>query len=307
MDHKVVIVGSGPAGLTAAIYAARANLSPLVIEGMQPGGQLMITTDVENFPGFPEGVQGPALMDLMRKQAERFGTKFVFSEVDRVEFDPGHHRIWVDSQEYRASTVIISTGASARYLGIEGEEELKGRGVSACATCDGFFFRDRDVFVIGGGDTAMEEASYLAGICKSVTVVHRRLEFRASPIMAARVAKTGNIKLELEQVPVRFIGGEDGTFEAVILENVRTSERRTLPGHGVFVAIGHTPNTGVFAGQLELDQAGYIITKPGSTKTSFDGVFACGDVQDRTYRQAVTAAGTGCMAALEAQRYMESL
>ncbi len=307
MEHKVVIVGSGPAGLTAAIYAARANLSPVVIEGMQPGGQLMITTEVENFPGFPEGIEGPDLMDRMRKQAERFKTSFIFSEVGKVELRPRAHAIWTDSEKLVASAVIISTGASARYLGIEGEDALKGRGVSACATCDGFFFRDRDVFVVGGGDSAMEEANYLAGICRTVTIVHRRPEFRASPIMVERVRSRGNIRLELGQVPLRFEAGPDGTFEAVILRDVETGVVRRAEGHGVFVAVGHSPNTGIFSGQLDLDEAGYIVTRRGTTQTSVEGVFACGDVQDHEYRQAVTAAGTGCMAALQAQRYLESI
>lgn len=307
MKHQVIIIGSGPAGLTAAIYAARANLSPIVFEGLQPGGQLMITTDVENFPGFPEGVQGPGLMDLVRKQAERFGTRLVTEEVTRVAFAAGEHAVHVGETEVLAPAVVVSTGATARYLGIPGEEDLKGRGVSACATCDGFFFRDREVFVVGGGDSAMEEASYLAGICKTVTVVHRRLEFRASPYMVDRARSRENIRFEMDQIPVRLEAGEDGTFRAVVLRNVKTDEERTLAGDGFFVAVGHTPNTSLFEGQLELDGAGYVVTKPDSTATSVQGVFAAGDVQDRVYRQAVTAAGTGCMAALEAQRYLESL
>jgi thioredoxin reductase (NADPH) len=307
MKHQVVIIGSGPAGLTAAIYAARANLSPIVFEGLQPGGQLMITTDVENFPGFPEGVEGPGLMDLMRKQAARFGTELVSEEVTRTALEPGDHAVWAGGEEHRARSVIISTGATARYLGIPGEEDLKGRGVSACATCDGFFFREKDVFVIGGGDSAMEEASYLAGICRSVTVVHRRLEFRASPYMVERARGRENIRFELNQIPVRLEASEDGTFKAAVLRDVKSGEERAVPGDGFFVAVGHTPNTGIFGGQLELDDAGYIVTEPGSTRTSVEGVFAAGDVQDHVYRQAVTAAGTGCMAALEAQRYLEAL
>jgi len=307
MNHKVIIIGSGPAGLTAAIYSSRANLSPVLFEGLQPGGQLMITTDVENFPGFPEGVQGPDLMDLMRRQAERFGTDLVSEEVTKVRLTPRAHEVWVGDQKHEAPAVIISTGATARYLGIPGEEDLKGRGVSACATCDGFFFRQKDVFVVGGGDSAMEEASYLAGICKTVTVVHRRLEFRASPYMVDRARERENVRFELEQVPVRLEASEDGTFRAAVLKNVSTGEERAVEADGFFVAVGHTPNTAVFEGQLELDDTGYIVTPPGSTATSVEGVFAAGDVQDRVYRQAVTAAGTGCMSALETQRYLETL
>lgn len=311
--RDVIIIGSGPAGLTAAIYTARADLSPLLIEGEpsstsdQPGGQLMLTTDVENFPGFPEGVQGPELMDLMRRQAERFGTELVSEEVTRVRLEPRAHEVWVGEHRREASTVIVSTGATARYLGIPGEEDLKGRGVSACATCDGFFFRQKDVFVVGGGDSAMEEATYLAGICRSVIVVHRRLEFRASPYMVDRARERENIRFELEQIPVRLEASGDGTFRAAVLRNVSTGEERTVEADGFFVAVGHTPNTEVFRGQLELDETGYIVTAPGSTATSVEGVFAAGDVQDRIYRQAVTAAGTGCMSALEAQRYLETL
>jgi thioredoxin reductase (NADPH) len=307
MKHQVIIIGSGPAGLTAAIYTSRANLSPVLFEGLQPGGQLMITTDVENFPGFPEGVQGPELMDLMRKQAGRFGTQLVSEEITKVVFGKGNHQVWAGDQMHEAPAAIISTGATARYLGIPGEEDLKGRGVSACATCDGFFFRQKDVFVVGGGDSAMEEATYLAGICRSVIVVHRRLEFRASPYMVDRARERENIRFELDQIPVRLEASEDGTFRAAVLRNVSTGEERTVEADGFFVAVGHTPNTEVFAGQLELDETGYIVTRPGSTATSVEGVFAAGDVQDRVYRQAVTAAGTGCMAALEAQRYLETL
>ena len=307
MKHQVIIIGSGPAGLTAAIYASRANLEPVLFEGLQPGGQLMITTDVENFPGFPEGVQGPELMDLMRRQAERFGTVLVPEEVTEVELEPRSHRIVAAGEEHEAPAVIFSTGATARYLGIPGEEDLKGRGVSACATCDGFFFRQKDVFVVGGGDSAMEEATYLAGICRSVIVVHRRLEFRASPYMVDRARERENIRFELEQIPVRLEARDDGTFRAAVLRNVSTGEERTLEADGFFVAVGHSPNTEVFGSQLELDGTGYIVTRPGSTATSVEGVFAAGDVQDNVYRQAVTAAGTGCMAALEAQRYLETL
>jgi thioredoxin reductase (NADPH) len=307
MEHHVIIIGSGPAGLTAAVYAARASLAPIVLEGLQPGGQLTITTDVENFPGFPEGVQGPELMDLMRRQAARFDAEIVGEEVSRVALSPRAHRVWAGEREFSAPAVIVSTGASARYLGIPGEEDLKGRGVSACATCDGFFFRNKDVFVVGGGDSAMEEATYLAGICRSVTVIHRRGEFRASPIMVERARSRENIRFELSQIPLGVEAGAEGTFRAVRVRNVDTGRERSLEGDGFFVAVGHTPNTEIVRGQLELDDAGYIVTAPGTTRTSVEGVFAAGDVQDRVYRQAVTAAGTGCMAALEAQRYLESL
>jgi len=306
MEHHVVIIGSGPAGLTAAIYAARANLSPLVIEGLQPGGQLTITTDVDNFPGFPEGVPGPELMDLVHRQAERFDTVFVQDEATKVDLSPRHHRVWVGDREIVAPALIISTGASARYLEIPGEEDLKGRGVSACATCDGFFFRDKTVLVVGGGDTAMEEAHYLAGICKKVVVIHRRLEFRASPIMVERARNRGNIDFELNHVPVR-LEQRDEMFGGAVVRHVETGEEKLLEADGFFVAIGHNPNTAIFDGQLDMDDTGYLVTAPGSTRTSVEGVFACGDVQDRVFRQAVTAAGTGCMAAIEAQRYLESL
>ncbi len=307
MDHKVIIVGSGPAGLTAAIYAARANLRPILIEGLQPGGQLTITTEVENFPGFPAGVQGPELMDLIRKQAERFGTTIVQGEVTAIDPSPRSHRATAGGDSWAAPAMIISTGASARYLGIPGEEELKGRGVSACATCDGFFFRGRDVFVVGGGDSAMEEAGYLAGICKSVTIIHRRSEFRASSYMVERARNRPNVRLELGQVPVRLVATDDGLFRGVVLREVASGKERTLEGDGMFVAVGHAPNTAILEGKIELDDAGYVVTGPGSTRTSVEGVFACGDVQDRVYKQAVTAAGTGCMAALDAQRYLETI
>jgi len=307
MEHHVIIIGSGPAGFTAAIYAARANLAPILFEGLQPGGQLTTTTEVENFPGFPDGIGGPDLMDLLRRQSERFGTRIVAEEVSAVEIAPRRHAVEAAGQWHRAPALIVATGATARYLGIPGEDDLKGRGVSACATCDGFFFRDRSVFVVGGGDTAMEEAGYLAGICRTVTVIHRRREFRASPIMVEKARSRGNVRLELEQVPVRLVATDSGTFRAVVVRHVSTGEERTLEGDGFFVAVGHTPQTSLFQGKLELDPGGYIVTRPGTTRTSVEGVFAAGDVQDRTYRQAVTAAGTGCMAALEAQRYLESL
>lgn len=309
--HKVVIVGSGPAGHTAAIYAARANLAPLMVEGMirggVPGGQLMITTDVENYPGFPESLEGPQLMEQFKKQSERFGTKIVSADVERVDFSERPFRLWTsDEQELRAESVVISTGASARWLGLESEEKLRdvGGGVSACATCDGFFFKEQDVAVVGGGDTAMEEALYLAGLCKSVTVVHRRDELRASKIMADRALKHPKIKFAWDSAVAEVKGVEAGQTTGIVVENLKTGAKKEIPIQGLFIAIGHVPNTQVFDGTLDLDESGYIVTKPGTTETSIEGVFAAGDVQDSIYRQAVTAAGTGCMAAIQAERWL---
>jgi thioredoxin reductase (NADPH) len=309
--HKLIIIGSGPAGHTAAVYAARANLKPLCIEGLVKGGvaggQLMITTDVENYPGFPEAIAGPALMERFKAQAARFGTEFVSADVERVDFSSYPFKLWTDSQLFEARAVIIATGASARWLGLENEQALQNRGVSACATCDGYFFRGQDVAVVGGGDTAMEEALYLAGLCKSVTVVHRRDELRASKIMAKRALEHPKIRFEWNSVVADVKDVKQGEVTSIVLEDVNGGNRRELPLKGLFIAIGHTPNTSVFGGQLELDENGYIITKKGTTHTNIEGVFAAGDVQDHVYRQAVTAAGTGCMAAIEAERWLAGL
>jgi thioredoxin reductase (NADPH) len=302
MTEKVLIIGSGPAGLTAAIYAARADLEPFMIEGMERGGQLMITTDVENYPGFPDGVMGPDLMEQMRKQAERFGTRIVSSDVTDVDFSQKPFTVSVGQDTYAAESVIISTGASARWLGVEGEERLRGFGVSACATCDGFFFRDKELLIVGGGDTAMEEALFLTKFASRVTVVHRRDEFRASPIMVTRVLEHPKIDVLWDSVVVEIVG--DTLVTGARIRNVTTDEVTDFEADGVFVAIGHTPNTNVFEGDIDLDQDGYILTEPGTTLTSVEGVFAAGDVTDKVYRQAVTAAGLGCQAALDAQRWL---
>jgi thioredoxin reductase (NADPH) len=307
--ENVIIIGSGPAGLTAAIYAARANLKPLVIEGViaggQTGGQLMITTDVENYPGFPDGVKGPEVIELMHKQAERFGTRFVLADVDRVQLTEGSpFKLEAEGTIYETHSVIISTGASARWLGLPSERELTNRGVSACATCDGFFFKDQDVSVVGGGDTALEEAMFLAGICKSVTLIHRRAELRASKIMQERAKRHPKIKFLWNAEVREVLGVKEGTVTGLALENTVTKEHFTHPTQGLFVAIGHVPNTQLFKGQLTLDENGYIKTVAGTTATNIEGVYACGDVQDHVYRQAITAAGTGCMAAIEAERWI---
>ena len=300
--NQVIIIGSGPAGLTAAIYAARAGLEPLVIEGYGAGGQLMITTDVENYPGFPDGVQGPDMMMMFRQQAERFGTRFITADVSRVDFSERPFRVWVDNDEYVGSSVIVSTGASARWLGIDGETRLRGKGVSACATCDGFFFKDKPVVVVGGGDTAMEEALFLTRMCESVTVVHRRDEFRASAIMAERVLENPKISVVWNAAVVDVEG--DNVVEGVRVADVNTGEQSVIPAAAMFVAIGHQPNTELFEGILDADGEGYLITD--GTNTNVEGVFACGDVQDTVYRQAITAAGSGCMAAIDAERWLEA-
>jgi len=308
MIHKVIIIGTGPAGLTAALYAGRANLSPVIFEGPQPGGQLTITTDVENYPGFPDGIMGPELMELFRKQAVRFGTETISLMVDKVDMSSKPFKVWAGEKEYQTQTIIISTGASAKLLGLESEKRLMGYGVSACATCDAFFFKDKKVFVVGGGDSAMEEASFLTKFASNVTIIHRRDEFRASKIMQERVFSNPKIDVIWNSQVYDLIGDEkkDG-LESVILENVNTNERIKHDVDGLFLGIGHTPNSSIFKDYLELDDKGYIITKPDTSKTSLDGVFAAGDIQDKHYMQAITAAGSGCMAAIDAEHYLESI
>lgn len=303
---QVLIIGSGPAGYTAAIYASRAGLKPVMYMGSQPGGQLTITTDVENYPGYPNGIQGPEMMVDFQKQAERFGTEIRYGMVTKVDFSGYPHKVWVDDEkEIEAEAVIIATGASAKWLGLPSEERLNGKGVSACAVCDGFFFRGMDVVVVGGGDTACEEASYLSKICNKVYMLVRRDEMRASQIMQKRVLSKENIEVVWNSETVEILG--DDEVEGVKIRNTVSGDESVIPAKAFFVAIGHQPNTAVFKDYLDLDEAGYIITTPGSTHTKVKGVFASGDAQDKIYRQAVTAAGTGCMAALDAERFLAEL
>jgi thioredoxin reductase (NADPH) len=305
--YKVVIIGSGPAGWTAAIYAARANLSPLVLQGTQPGGQLTITTDVENFPGFPEGIMGPELMEKFQAQAERFGTKVVYDTVTDVDFSKRPFTVVADEGTYTADTVIVATGASAKWIGLESEKKLMGHGVSSCATCDGAFFRGKEVIVVGGGDTAMEEANFLTRFCAKVVVVHRRDSLRASKIMQDRAFANPKIEFIWDSAIEEILGSKETGVTGVKLKNLKSGEVTDFATQGVFVAIGHQPNTGIFEGKLELHPNGYLKVKPGTASTSVEGVFGCGDVTDHHYRQAITAAGTGCMAAMDAEKYLEAL
>ena len=302
--RELIVIGGGPAGYTAALYAARANLRPLVIEGFQWGGQLMITSDVENYPGYADGVLGPEMMADFRRQAERFGADFITDDVTRVDFSERPFHVWVGDEEYRAETVIVATGATARQIGLESEQRLQGRGVSYCAVCDAAFFREKEIVVVGGGDSAMEEASFLAKFGSKVTVVHRRDEFRASPIMLDRAQANEKISFVTNAVVEEVLG--DTSVTGVRLRDTRTGETSELASDGIFVAIGHDPTTALFLDQLDHDDQGYLVTKPGSTETNIPGVFAVGDVQDHTYRQAVTAAGSGCMGALDAERYLSA-
>lgn len=302
---EVVIIGSGPAGLTAAVYAARANLNPIVIEGLEPGGQLTLTSEVENFPGFPGGIMGPELMENFKKQAQRFGARFESGEVTKVDFKSKPLKVWMSDKELVASAVIVASGASARWLGIESEKKFKGKGVSTCATCDGSFYRNLDVIVVGGGDSAMEEANFLTRFCKKVILVHRRDEFRASKIMVDRAMKNPKIEMILNSAVHEVKGGN--VVESVVIENLKTKEKTELKVQGVFVAIGHVPNTAIFKGQLEMNDQGYLKVQPDSTMTNVPGVFSAGDVHDFRYRQAITAAGSGCKAAMDAEKYLEGL
>ena len=303
--NKVVIIGSGPAGLTAAIYCARANLNPIVFEGFQAGGQLTMTTDVENFPGFPDGVMGPNLMDLLRLQAQKFGAKCIMKQVDKVDLSVRPFKIESDNQTTEADSIIISTGASAKLLGIKGEEKYVGRGLSTCATCDGFFYKDKSIHVIGGGDSAMEEAIFLTKFASKVTIIHRRNTLRASKIMAERAISNPKIDFIWNAEPIEFLGNDEkGIYGLAYKDNIANKEVN-INTDGVFIAIGHNPNTALFEGMLDMDSNGYLVTDSKSSRTNVAGVFASGDVQDSVYRQAITAAGSGCMAAIDAERFLE--
>ncbi|MBT3475479.1 thioredoxin-disulfide reductase [bacterium] len=303
--NKVVIIGSGPAGLTAAIYCARANLEPVVFEGFLAGGQLTMTTDVENFPGFPEGVMGPNLMDLLRTQAQKFGAKCIMKQIDKVDFNTYPFKLMTDNEIIESDSVIISTGASAKLLGIKGEVEFVGRGLSTCATCDGFFYKNKSIHVIGGGDSAMEEAIFLTKFASKVTIVHRRDVLRASKIMADRALNNEKIDFLWNAEPIEFIGNEEKGLHAIVYKDSKTERKAQIDTDGVFIAIGHNPNTNLFKDVLKIDQNGYLITAGKSSRTNIEGVFASGDVQDSIYRQAITAAGSGCMAAIDAERFLE--
>ena len=308
MVRNVIIIGTGPAGFTAALYCARADLNPLIFEGKQPGGQLTITTDVENYPGFPNGIMGPELMDNFRNQAKRFGAEILNLYVDKVDFSQKPFKIWSGDKEFLSNSIIISTGASAKLLGLESESKLMGYGVSACATCDGFFFKDKKVFVVGGGDSAMEEAMFLTKFASSVTIIHRRDKFRASKIMQDKAMNNDKIDVMWNSSVIDMIGEPDqGGLKSVILSNSNTQEKTEEECDGLFLGIGHKPNSGIFSDQIRLDDKGYIVTNSRCTETSIEGVFAAGDIMDPIYRQAVTAAGSGCMAALDAEKYLDDL
>tara|TARA_B100000214_G_scaffold88796_1_gene61226 strand:+ start:637 stop:1575 length:939 start_codon:yes stop_codon:yes gene_type:complete len=305
--HKTIIIGSGPAGLTAAIYAGRANLKPIVFEGNQPGGQLTITTDVENFPGFPDGVMGPEMMDLFRNQAKKFGAECFFKHVTKVDFSSKPFKVYVGDEEFLSETVILSTGASARMLGLEAEKDLMGYGISTCATCDGYFFKDKEIVVVGGGDSAMEEASFLTKFAKKVTIIHRREVFKASKIMLERARNNPKIDIMVNKSILDIRGNQKDGVSSIILKDTIDGKETIFNCEGVFYGIGHIPNTDFLSMFLDVDENGYIITKADSTRTNIDGIFACGDVQDSHYRQAITAAGSGCMAAIDAEKFLENL